>query len=221
MNNKILLVGALSGAFLVSTIAPTYAFANSEEQNVITKADHSEDSVKLEAIQSMPVIDKYMKPSEDGKLYLDPASLTEVSPEVYEVYNNGVEKINTFIDQGVLRINEAGQIVAVNTSSPATGEGSMSTNSFGNFYGWGYALTLTNAESISLANSIISTGETATALSLILAYIPSPPTKLVQAITRAISQNVLLFGQQIRSTNRGAGVTLNFHYALYYTISPN
>lgn len=218
MNRKIL-AGALSLSLLGSVVGPTAIFASEpitqEQQN-----DATPTTLKSEVFTSIPEMSKYIVAGKDGLLQLDAESKEFVSPEVYKVFEEGVEKTNKLIQEGALELDKDGNVVPVNYTPPAN-NGTISPQAFGNFYSWGYALTLTNTESKNLAYALTMGGSAGAAFSAIMGLIPTPPTKLAQAISQILNFSYIAIAEQISYDNEGKGVTINFHYALYFTINPN
>ncbi|MNY72641.1 hypothetical protein D3C86_2112450 [compost metagenome] len=59
------------------------------------------------------------------------------------------------------------------------------------------------------------------AAAAISGLIPTPPTKLVQAIAYAVSLGVGLLANKINFENKGNGVTLNIHYVGFINVTSN
>ncbi len=165
-------------------------------------------------------MDKYLEVV-DHKLYLNPASKSLVTESVYSTYEQGVLRINKLIDNEALKIDDSGNIVSVDYAPPTPSIGGITTNSFGNFYNWGYALTLTNQETKDLSYALTAAATSAGAITAVMGLIPTPPTKLAQAISYIVGAGYGYIASELSYKNNGRGVTLNFHYALSYQITSN
>ncbi|WP_018884056.1 hypothetical protein [Paenibacillus massiliensis] len=218
MNRKIL-ASVMSLSLLGSVAGPTAIFA-SEPITQEQQDDNKSTTLKSEVFASIPEMSKYILAGEDGLLHLDAESIGNISPEVYKVFEDGVQKTNSLIKQDILELDSDGNVVPINYTPPIN-ESKISLQAFGNLYPWGYALTLTDRESRNLAYAMNTAGSAAAAFTAIMGLIPTPPTKVAQAISQIINFAHIAIAGQISYNNEGRGVTINFHFALYYTINPN
>ncbi|WP_106768986.1 hypothetical protein [Paenibacillus faecalis] len=212
---RTLLASALSLSMLGSAMAPTSIFADSAPQVSVSQES---STLTSKVFENIDVMGEYIIVGDDNLYYINPESKSVISDEVYEVYQRGVDVINDNLKTGAFKI-ENGSVVPVNYTPPQSPE--FSTMAFGNFYPWGYALTLTDQESKDLAYAFTNGGSAGAALTAVLGLIPAPPAKLAQAISYILNLWYVSIGNSISYNNVGYGVTINFHYALYYNITSN
>ncbi|WP_152547763.1 hypothetical protein [Paenibacillus ehimensis] len=79
---------------------------------------------------------------------------------------------------------------------------------------------MTDYESKRLAFDLRNAGTVMAATAAISGLIPAPPTQLVRAITHVLAAGTHTVANDISFKNNGNGVTINIHYALYFTINP-
>ncbi|MCR8962578.1 hypothetical protein O0550_05000 [Brevibacillus halotolerans] len=80
---------------------------------------------------------------------------------------------------------------------------------------------MTDRDTRDVANAWAQAGTVTGGVTAISGLIPSPPTKLVQAISYALSTGMVAIANEINHKNEGYGVTINIHYVGYFTISTN
>ncbi|WP_068791788.1 hypothetical protein [Brevibacillus laterosporus] len=155
--------------------------------------------------------------------FVDPAAKEIVGKEVYEVYVNGAASANSAIESGDIKVKDGELSVdKKDLSSPTEKDSKVaSLGSFGNYYWWGYAFTMTDRDTRDVANAWAQAGTVTAGVTGISGLIPSPPTKLVQAISYALSTGMVAIANEINHKNEGYGVTINIHYIGYFTISTN
>ncbi|WP_322923395.1 hypothetical protein [Paenibacillus campi] len=218
MNKKVLL-GVLSLSLLFTKIDSTTSLAAASNATNFSPYINAE-SIKSDVISKITLMDQYLEIVND-RLYLNPTSRLEVTESVYSTYEQGVLRINNLIDKNALKIDAKDNIVPVNYAPPTPSLGGISTNAFGNFYSWGYALTLTDQESKDLAFALTAGATSAGAITAVMGLIPTPPTKLAQAVSYIVGGAYGYIAAEISYKNNGRGVTLNFRYALSYEITSN
>ncbi|OAJ75450.1 hypothetical protein AYJ08_22165 [Brevibacillus sp. SKDU10] len=222
---KTFLAGILSLTAIMGTATTGLAAAPIEVPSSSSQAQSSVASVKLQeqVIGKITVMSDYVKVGQDGLVHVDPAAKEIVGKEVYEVYVNGAASVNSAIEFGDIKVKDGELSVDKKALSTPTEKDSKVTalGSFGNYYWWGYAFTMTDRDTRDVANAWAQAGTITAGVTAISGLIPSPPTKLVQAISYALSTGMVAIANEINHKNEGYGVTINIHYAGYFTISTN
>ncbi|TPG72995.1 hypothetical protein EEL32_01225 [Brevibacillus laterosporus] len=223
---KTFLASALSLATIMGTATTGLAASPIEVPSASAQAQSSVESAKLQeqVIGKITVMTDYVKVGKDGLVHVDPAAKEIVGKEVYEVYINGAASVNAAIESGDIKVKDGELSVDKKDLTTPTEKDSKVTAlgaSFGNYYWWGYAFTMTDRDTRDVANSWTQAGTVTAGVTAISGLIPSPPTKLVQAISYALSTGMVTIANDINYKNEGYGVTINIHYAGYFTISTN
>ncbi|RFB31589.1 hypothetical protein [Brevibacillus sp. VP] len=221
---KTILASALSLATIMGTATTGLAASPIEVSSSSSQAESSvESKLQEQVIGNITVMSDYVKVGKDGLVHVDPAAKEIVGKEVYEVYVNGAASVNNAIESGDIKVEDGELSVDKKDLSTPTEKGSKvaALGSFGNYYWWGYAFTMTDRDTRDVANAWAQAGTVTAGVTAISGLIPSPPTKLVQAISYALSTGMVAIANEINHKNEGYGVTINIHYVGYFTISTN
>ncbi|MEC0207437.1 hypothetical protein ABEX47_04145 [Paenibacillus ehimensis] len=210
---------AVLAAALVSSVAlvtPAQAATVSQDFSQV----QVDTKLKNNVLTNISAMSAYITTGEDGLLRIDQNAVNIVGKETFEVYERGVASLNKAISTEDIKI--ANGTLVVDKSQLTIPSGSqISPAAYGSFYWWGYALTLTQQESANLAYNLTQSGTVMAAAAAISGLIPTPPTKLVQAIAYAVSLGVGLLANKINFENKGNGVTLNIHYVGFINVTSN
>ncbi|MFB6365831.1 hypothetical protein ACFCP7_17485 [Paenibacillus elgii] len=211
---------AVLTATLVSSAAlvtPAHAATVSQEFSQVQVNKNLNSNV----LTNISTMSAYITTGEDGLLHVDQNAVNVVGKETFDVYARGVASLNAAINSGDIKVsNGTLQVDKSQLSNPSAPQ-MISPTAYGNFYWWGYALTLTDQESKQLAFNLRNAATTMAAAAAISGLIPAPPTQLVRAITYVLAAGTHTVANDISFKNNGNGVTINIHYALYFTINPN
>ncbi|MCR8980726.1 hypothetical protein [Brevibacillus laterosporus] len=221
---KTFLASAFSLATIMGTATTGLAASPIEVSSSASQAQSSvESKLQEQVIGNITVMSDYVKVGQDGLVHVDPAAKEIVGKEVYEVYVNGAASVNSAIESGDIKVKDGELSVDKKDLSAPTEKDSKvaSLGSFGNYYWWGYAFTMTDRDTRDVANAWAQAGTVTAGVTAISGLIPSPPTKLVQAISYALSTGMVAIANEINHKNEGYGVTINIHYVGYFTISTN
>ncbi|AGR47477.1 hypothetical protein ABOUO_38 [Brevibacillus phage Abouo] len=221
---KTILASALSLATIMGTATTGLAASPIEVSSSSSQAESSvESKLQEQVIGNIAVMSDYVKVGKDGLVHVDPAAKEIVGKEVYEVYVNGAASVNNAIESGDIKVKDGELSVDKKDLSTPTEKDSKvaALGSFGNYYWWGYAFTMTDRDTRDVANAWAQAGTVTAGVTAISGLIPSPPTKLVQAISYALSTGMVAIANEINHKNEGYGVTINIHYVGYFTISTN
>ncbi|WP_088831191.1 hypothetical protein [Paenibacillus tyrfis] len=212
--NAVLAAALVSSAALVT---PAHAAAVSQETSQVSQVNKN---LKTNVLANITAMSAYITTGEDGLVRIDQNAVNVVGKETFDVYAKGVASLNTAISAGDIKVKDG--ILQVDKSQLSIPSGpQISPTAYGNFYWWGYALTLTDQESKRLAFDLRNAATVMAATAAISGLIPAPPTQLVRAITYVLAAGTHTVANDISFKNNGNGVTINIHYALYFTINPN
>ncbi|MBU7319932.1 hypothetical protein [Paenibacillus oleatilyticus] len=211
---------AVLAAALVSSVAlvtPAQAATVSQETSQVSQVNKN---LKTNVLENISAMSAYITTGEDGLVHIDQNAVNVVGKETFDVYAKGVASLNTAISAGDIKVKDGIlQVDKSQLSNPSAPQ--ISPTVYGNFYWWGYALTLSDQESKQLAFNLRNAGTTIAAAAAISGLIPTPPTQLVRAISIVISAGYHTVANDISFKNNGNGVTINIHYAAYFVISSN
>ncbi|MGG1642095.1 hypothetical protein ACIFQM_12560 [Paenibacillus sp. NRS-1782] len=202
----------LTGVLALTAVAPIAASAAPIQQSEQAEANKEvkQLSVDTETLNAITDIEKFIKL--DGDHYvLDPAAKSVVSEKVFTNYSKAVESVNEQLKNGILQTKN-GELV----TNPNYKE--IGTNMYGNWYWWGYALTLTNAETKHQIEAIENTRDTSAFVFAILAAIPGLQGTIVPSVILTTGVSVVL--NRLKANDYGRGVTINFHPG-YFEVTSN
>ncbi|WP_411830962.1 hypothetical protein [Paenibacillus peoriae] len=201
----------LTGVLALTAVAPLAASA-APTQHSAEQASKEVKQVSLDAetFNAITDIEKFIKL--DGNLYtLDPAAKEVVSERVFDNYSKAIKSVNEQLKKGILQTKNGELIV-----NPDYQE--IGTNMYGNWYWWGYALTLSDYETKEQINVIENTRDTSAFVFAILAAIPGLQGTIVPSAILTTGVSVVL--GRLKAHDLGRGVTINFHPG-YFEVTSN
>ncbi|MHB0865221.1 hypothetical protein ACYCS5_29280 [Paenibacillus sp. SEL3] len=206
-NTAIILTGVLALTAVAPLAASAAPITQSTEQ---ANKEVKQVSIDIETFNAITDIEKFIKL--DGDRYtLDPVAKEVVSEKIFDNYSKAIESVNEQLKNGILQTKN-GEL----TVNPDYKE--IGTNMYGNWYWWGYALTLSDYETKTQINAIENTRDTSAFVFAILAAIPGLQGTIVPSVI--ISSGAKLVLNRLKANDLGRGVTINFHPG-YFEVTSN
>ncbi|WP_204787521.1 hypothetical protein [Paenibacillus oryzisoli] len=219
----IFMVFCLVASFGLSASAAQVTTPQEDQQHFQVVSVDKQDLEKVAA--SITKMNSYVSFGQDGYMHINSQALSVIDQETYNLYANGVEKINAEILNGQAVIQD-GKIIALNNIqgttqfSKGTIDDEMHTNyTYGNSYWWGWAFTFDDADTKSFIYALQQTAALGAAAAGIAALIPGGQVTSVIALIESLG--AMMIANSMSYHNEGNGVTLNLHWALYYTVNAN
>ncbi|MBB6024823.1 hypothetical protein HNR77_005969 [Paenibacillus sp. JGP012] len=220
MNKKVKMLSAvLCSALAISSLAPV-AFASSATPTTTSPTIElprgeftinkktlviGEDEFSAKIMNSIETMTPYINKGSDNLYHIDPAAQEVVEQDVYNHFAQGVQNLNT----------------ALNNQVSSHGSQVVTPFVFSNSYWWGVAITFNNQETKDMIYSLQQTANVGAILAAIAVFIPGGQLGAVVAAIESAGANMI--ANSMSHNNAGRGVTLNLHWLpfVYYEVTTN
>lgn len=209
----------MAGVLALATFAPLASASavnttNGSAQFTIDKGQQEREPEQIsfdsETFNAITDIEKFLN-TDNGIYELDAEARTVVGDGIYNKYLDAIEELNAGIKEGQYELKNGELVVNSNYSVYAP-------NIYGNWYWWGYAVTLSDAET---KQQVRVLKDTQSISAFVLAIVAAVPGLQGTALPSALVQGGLaLLIYNLESNNKGRGVTLNLHVG-YYNVTSN
>ncbi|GIO03453.1 hypothetical protein J5TS2_41210 [Brevibacillus halotolerans] len=201
--------------FLATSLTPSAVFAQEDATTYV-----NEQGLKLQTLEvdteALSIVNKNLKTvrenvflDEDGFYHLKPELKELLGEEEYEFFVKSNEKINQLIKDGVIKVDEDGQIIK-NASKSKVKASEDAYEEF-EYYWWGTHYVLNRKQADNMQESLENAVDTYDYYTIALIIIPEMYyTKLLSLTTELLSKRASSIAKKIDKNKTRKGVYMDF-----------